>query len=45
VRDIVDTIPFTGEGDAELTATGILKVVLGSVHRRWDRNSRDLHRS
>ncbi|KAL1800597.1 hypothetical protein ACET3X_000939 [Alternaria dauci] len=45
VRDIVDTIPFTGEGDAELTATGILKVVLGSVHRRWDQSSRDLHRS
>ncbi|CAN9100968.1 unnamed protein product [Alternaria sp. RS040] len=45
VRDIVDTIPFTGEGDAELTATGILKVVLGSVNRRWDHNSRDLHRS
>jgi uncharacterized protein YegL len=45
VRDIVDTIPFTGEGDAELTGAGILKAVLGAVNRRWDRNSKDLHRS
>jgi uncharacterized protein YegL len=29
LRDIVDTVPFTGDGDAELTAAGIMKVVLG----------------
>ncbi|CAN9122888.1 unnamed protein product [Alternaria alternata] len=44
-RDMVDTIPFTGEGDTELTGAGILKAVLGAVNRRWDRNSKDLHRS
>ncbi|KAF2124852.1 hypothetical protein P153DRAFT_379433 [Dothidotthia symphoricarpi CBS 119687] len=44
LRDIVDTVPFTGEGDAELTAVGIMKVVLGSVNRRLDRNSKEVHR-
>ncbi|KAF2194870.1 hypothetical protein K469DRAFT_136814 [Zopfia rhizophila CBS 207.26] len=44
LRDIVDTVPFTGADDAELTAAGILKCVLGSVNRRLDRNSRELHR-
>ncbi|KAH7128828.1 hypothetical protein B0J11DRAFT_431428 [Dendryphion nanum] len=44
LRDIVDTVPFTGDGNEELTAAGIMKVVLGSVNRRLDRNSRDLHR-
>src|SRR5690242_7257726 len=44
LRDIVDTVPFTGDDDSELTATGILKVVIGAVHRKLDRNSRDLHR-
>jgi uncharacterized protein YegL len=29
LRDIVDTVPFTGEGGAELNADGIMKVVLG----------------
>jgi uncharacterized protein YegL len=43
LRDIVDTVPFTGDNNAELTATGILKVVLGSVNRRLDRNSKELH--
>jgi uncharacterized protein YegL len=42
-RDIVDTVPFTGEGDAELTGVGVLKAVLGAVNRRWDRNSKNLH--
>jgi uncharacterized protein YegL len=45
LRDIVDTVPFTGDGSAELTATGVLKVVLGSVNRRLDRNSKELHRN
>jgi uncharacterized protein YegL len=26
LRDIVDTVPFTGDGNAELTGTGIMKV-------------------
>jgi uncharacterized protein YegL len=44
LRDIVDTVPFTGDGNAELSAAGIIKVVLGSVNRRLDRNSKELHR-
>jgi hypothetical protein len=44
IRDIVDTVPFTGVEGAELTARGVMKVVLGSVNRRLDRNSTDLHR-
>jgi len=44
LRDIVDTVPFSGDDSAELTASGILKVVLGSVHKRLDRTSKDLHR-
>lgn len=44
LRDIVDTVLFTGEGDAQLSATGILKCVLGAVNRRLDRSSKELHR-
>ncbi|KAJ4333997.1 hypothetical protein N0V95_009285 [Ascochyta clinopodiicola] len=44
LRDIVDTVPFTGDDDAELTGSGIMKVVLGSVNRRLDRQSKELHR-
>ncbi|KAL5117947.1 hypothetical protein ACEQ8H_004092 [Pleosporales sp. CAS-2024a] len=44
LRDIVDTVPFTGDGSAELTAAGVLKVVLGSVVRRLDRTSKELYR-
>jgi uncharacterized protein YegL len=44
LRDIVDTVPFTGQDDAELTGDGILKIVLGGVTRRLDRNSKELHR-
>jgi uncharacterized protein YegL len=44
LRDIVDTVPFTGDDNAELTAVGILKVVIGAVHRKQDRNSKELHR-
>jgi hypothetical protein len=44
LRDIVDTVPFTGDNDSRLSAIGIMKVVLGSVNRRLDRNSKELHR-
>jgi uncharacterized protein YegL len=37
VRDMVDTVPWTGDEGQELTADGLLKVCLGSVVRRWDR--------
>jgi hypothetical protein len=37
VRDIVDTVPWTGDDGQTLTADGLLKVCLGSVVRRWDR--------
>jgi uncharacterized protein YegL len=43
LRDIVDTVPFTGDGNTEITAKGILKVVLGSVNRRLDHHSKGLH--
>jgi hypothetical protein len=43
IRDIVDTVPFTGVEGAELSAKGIMKTVLGAVNRRLDRNSVDLH--
>ena len=36
-RDIVDTVPWTGETGTGLNAEGILKVVLGAVNRRLDR--------
>lgn len=38
-RDIVDTVPWRGaeSGIVGLNAEGILKVVLGSVHRKLDR--------
>ncbi|KAF2497200.1 hypothetical protein BU16DRAFT_617212 [Lophium mytilinum] len=46
LRDIVDTVPYTGVGDSELNAEGILKVVLGSVNKRLDRkSSKELHRT
>ncbi|TLD27692.1 Importin subunit beta-2 [Venturia nashicola] len=45
LRDIVDTVPWKGEGDQELNSEGILKVVLGSVNRRLDRKgSKELYR-
>lgn len=45
LRDIVDTVPFTGVEGTELTGEGILKVVLGAVNRRLDRKKSDeLHR-
>ncbi|CAK3857485.1 Hypothetical predicted protein [Lecanosticta acicola] len=45
LRDIVDTVPFTGAEGTYLSGDGILKVVLGAVNRRLDRKkSKDLHR-
>ncbi|KAF2430854.1 hypothetical protein EJ08DRAFT_649406 [Tothia fuscella] len=45
IRDIVDTVPFTGDSNQELNADGIMKVVLGSVNRRLDRRrSKDMYR-
>ena len=45
LRDIVDTVPFTGAEGTHLTGDGILKVVLGAVNRRLDRRkSKDLHK-
>ena len=37
LRDMVDTVPYA-EGNKTISAEGILKVVLGAVHRRYDRN-------
>lgn len=46
LRDIVDTVPFRGVSGERLTGEGILKVVLGAVNRRIDRQkSRELYHS
>lgn len=37
VRDMVDTVPWSGGRGKGLSAEGILKVVLGGVNRRLDR--------
>lgn len=37
VRDMVDTVPWSGGRGKGLTAEGILKVLLGGVNRRLDR--------
>lgn len=37
IRDMVDTVPWKGQEGTVLTADGILKVVLGSVHKKLDR--------
>lgn len=40
VRDMVDTVPWDGrKSDGGLSADGILKVVLGAVHRKYDRRN------
>ena len=45
LRDMVDTVPYTGAEGTKLSADGILKVVLGAVLRKLDRKkSKDLHR-
>lgn len=43
IRDMVDTVPFLGEGGQGLTGEGILKVVLGAVNRRLDRKKGEVH--
>ncbi|KAF3392174.1 hypothetical protein DPV78_010646 [Talaromyces pinophilus] len=37
VRDIVDTVPWKGQTGRTLSGDGILKVVLGAVNKRYDR--------
>jgi von Willebrand factor type A domain len=37
VRDIVDTVPWRGQTGRTLSGDGILKVVLGAVNKRLDR--------
>lgn len=37
VRDIVDTVPWKGQTGRTLSGDGILKVVLGAVNKRLDR--------
>jgi uncharacterized protein YegL len=44
LRDMVDTVEYKGDDGAELSAAGVMKAVLGSVNRRLDRNSEELHR-
>jgi uncharacterized protein YegL len=44
LRDMVDTVEYKGDDGAQLTSAGIMKTVLGSVNRRLDRNSKELHR-
>ncbi|KAF4553476.1 Hypothetical protein D9617_7g032040 [Elsinoe fawcettii] len=51
VRDMIDTVPFDKKtrgfggstANAELTADGILKVVLGAVNRKLDRRDQGTH--
>lgn len=46
IRDMVDTVPWTGRSGSGLNGDGIMKVVLGAVNRRLDRrrNSAELRR-
>ena len=37
IRDMVDTVPWSGDDGQVLSADGILKVVLGSVNKKLDR--------
>ncbi len=37
IRDIVDTVPWTGDDGQVLSAAGMLKVTLGAVNRKLDR--------
>ncbi|OJJ45671.1 hypothetical protein ASPZODRAFT_68973 [Penicilliopsis zonata CBS 506.65] len=37
LRDIVDTVPWRGERGQTLSAEGILKCVLGAVHKKYDK--------
>ncbi|KAN0079568.1 hypothetical protein V8E54_004782 [Elaphomyces granulatus] len=37
LRDIVDTVPWRQENGQKLSGDGILKVVLGAVHKKYDK--------
>lgn len=37
IRDMVDTVPWNGNGGSILTADGIMKVTMGAINRRLDR--------
>jgi len=37
LRDIVDTVPWRQENGQRLSGDGILKVVLGAVHKKYDK--------
>ena len=37
IRDMVDTVPWTGDDGQILTGDGVMKVVLGAVNRKLDR--------
>lgn len=37
IRDMVDTVPWSGVDGAVLTAEGIMKVTMGAINRRLDR--------
>jgi hypothetical protein len=37
LRDIVDTVPWRQENGQSLNGNGILKVVLGAVHKKYDK--------
>ncbi|KAJ9245263.1 hypothetical protein DTO169E5_1130 [Paecilomyces variotii] len=37
IRDIVDTVPWRGDRGQSLSGEGILKVVIGAVHKKYDK--------
>ncbi|KAL1881569.1 hypothetical protein Plec18167_003166 [Paecilomyces lecythidis] len=37
IRDIVDTVPWRGQKGQSLSGEGILKVVIGAVHKKYDK--------
>lgn len=37
LRDMVDTVPWRGRRGESLTADGIIKVVLGAIHKKYDK--------
>lgn len=42
IRDIVDTVPWSGQNGTGLNSAGILKVVLGAVNKRLDRKKNSM---
>lgn len=43
VRDIVDIVPWKGQTGRTLSSDGILKVVLGAVNKRLDRQRNEAY--